>query len=39
MSGSLGTGGLPQMPLASTPLTANQLQNIVNWVDDGAPKN
>jgi hypothetical protein len=31
--------GLPQMPLASTPLTANQLQNIINWIDDGAPNN
>ena len=31
--------GLPRMPLAAQPLTANQLQNIVNWITDGAPNN
>ena len=31
--------GLPRMPLASTPLTDNQIQNIINWIDDGAPNN
>jgi hypothetical protein len=31
--------GLPRMPLAAQPLTANQIQNIVNWITDGAPNN
>ena len=31
--------GLPRMPLAAQPLTANQIQNIVNWITDGAPDN
>ena len=31
--------GLPRMPLASTPLTTNQIQNIANWIDEGAPNN
>jgi hypothetical protein len=29
--------GLARMPLASGPLTANQIQTIVNWVNRGAP--
>lgn len=29
--------GLPRMPLASGPLTPNQIQTIVNWVARGAP--
>ncbi len=29
----------PRMPLAAQPLTANQIQNIVNWIDAGAPNN
>lgn len=29
----------PRMPLAATPLTDNQLQTIVNWIDEGAPNN
>jgi len=31
--------GLPRMPLASQPLTPNMIQNIANWIDDGAPNN
>lgn len=31
--------GLPRMPLAATPLTPNQLQTIVNWIDRGAARN
>jgi len=31
--------GQPRMPLAATPLTANQLATIVNWIDQGAPRN
>jgi hypothetical protein len=31
--------GLPRMPLAAQPLTANMIQNIANWIDDGAPDN
>lgn len=31
--------GLPRMPLASQPLTPNMIQNIANWIDDGAPDN
>lgn len=31
--------GLPRMPLAAQPLTTNQIQNIANWIDDGAPNN
>jgi len=30
---------MPRMPLASQPLTANMIQNIANWIDDGAPDN
>lgn len=30
-------GSLPRMPLASGPLTPNQIQTIVNWVNRGAP--
>ncbi|HXY30397.1 MAG TPA: hypothetical protein VEI06_06780 [Gemmatimonadaceae bacterium] len=29
----------PEMPLAAQPLTGNQLQTIVNWIDEGAPRN
>ena len=29
----------PRMPLAAQPLTANQLQNIVTWIDNGALDN
>lgn len=29
--------GLPRMPLAATPLTANQIATIANWIDEGAP--
>jgi hypothetical protein len=29
--------GLARMPLASGPLTPNQIQTIVNWVNRGAP--
>ena len=29
--------GLARMPLGSGPLTANQIQTIVNWVNRGAP--
>lgn len=29
--------GLARMPLGSGPLTANQIQNIINWVNRGAP--
>ena len=29
--------GLPRMPLGSGPLTPNQIQTIVNWVNRGAP--
>jgi hypothetical protein len=28
--------GRPRMPLASTPLTANQIATLVNWVNQGA---
>lgn len=31
--------GLARMPLASEPLTANQIATIRNWIDDGAPDN
>ena len=31
--------GLPRMPLAATPLTDNQIATIVNWIDQGAPRN
>lgn len=30
--------GLARMPLLSTPLTPNQVQTIVNWIDEGAPR-
>jgi hypothetical protein len=29
--------GLARMPLGSGPLTPNQIQNIVNWINRGAP--
>lgn len=32
-------GGQPRMPLAASPLTDNQLQTIVNWIDQGALRN
>ena len=31
--------GAPRMPLAATPLTANQITTIMNWIDEGAPRN
>lgn len=31
--------GLERMPLGAEPLTANQIQTIVNWIDEGAPRN
>lgn len=31
--------GVPRMPLASRPLTANQIATIVNWIDQGAERN
>lgn len=31
--------GQPRMPLAATPLTDNQIATIVNWIDQGAPRN
>jgi hypothetical protein len=31
--------GWPRMPLAATPLTANQITTIRNWVADGALRN
>lgn len=31
--------GLSRMPLAQTPLTDNQIQNIRNWINNGAPSN
>jgi len=31
--------GIPRMPLAAQPLTANQIQTIVNWIKDGALDN
>jgi hypothetical protein len=30
--------GLSRMPLASTPLTPNQIATIVRWIDRGAPR-
>ena len=32
-----GRGGFARMPLASAPLTANQIQTIRNWILRGAP--
>jgi hypothetical protein len=29
----------PRMPLASEPLTDNQIATIVNWIENGAPRN
>ena len=29
--------GLARMPLGSGPLTPNQIQTIVNWINRGAP--
>jgi hypothetical protein len=31
--------GVSRMPLASTPLTTNQIATIVNWIDAGARRN
>ena len=31
--------GTVRMPLASTPLTPNQITTIVRWIDSGAPRN
>ena len=31
--------GHQRMPLASTPLTPNQIETIVNWIAKGAPQN
>jgi hypothetical protein len=31
--------GLPRMPLAATPLTPNQIATIINWIEQGAPRN
>lgn len=32
-------GSFPRMPLASQPLTRNQIATIVNWIENGAPRN
>ncbi|HUF28018.1 MAG TPA: hypothetical protein VMM18_13675 [Gemmatimonadaceae bacterium] len=34
-----GRGGLSRMPLASTPLTPNQIDNIRTWINQGAQRN
>lgn len=31
--------GVPRMPLASRPLTPNQIATIVNWINQGAARN
>ena len=31
-------GGISRMPLASTPLTPNQIATLVNWIDQGAKR-
>lgn len=31
--------GVPRMPLASRPLTQNQIATIVTWINQGAPRN
>lgn len=31
--------GLERMPFEAEPLTDNQIQTIVNWIDEGAPNN
>jgi hypothetical protein len=31
--------GFPRMPLASQPLTPNQIANIINWIENGALRN
>lgn len=31
--------GLPRMPLATLPLTPNQISTIMNWIDQGAQRN
>jgi hypothetical protein len=31
--------GHQRMPLSSVPLTPNQIQTIVNWIEQGAPRN
>jgi hypothetical protein len=36
---SVAREGRPRMPLATVPLTANQIVTIVNWIADGAPRN
>ena len=33
-----GRDGRPRMPLAAAPLTPNQIQTIVNWIERGAPR-
>jgi hypothetical protein len=30
--------GIPRMPLASSPLTPNQIATLVNWIDQGAKR-
>jgi hypothetical protein len=34
-----GRFGRQRMPLSSMPLTANQIATIVNWIEQGAPRN
>ena len=38
-AGPEGIDGFARMPLSSTPLTANQIGTIVNWVTQGAARN
>ena len=39
VSPAYGNSPAPRMPLAATPLTANQITTIMNWIDEGAPRN